>query len=217
MKKIAIFAILTVSALATSAQVKALNSEEFFPLVRKAGDATNAVPFRSVSTNREFVDGVPRIDWIQIKEALNRETRRLVQKEGEKTIEVISVGRKNYQREDGGEWREVGTPENVYLFRSIGGPHTSEYYREDMIKNGVKYNVLTWYVKEQSGRFSESKTYIAQNGRIYREESSGGTLDPKEILWDEVVEYDYDVGSMKIKAPVKFKAKPLEKLRKPSN
>lgn len=218
MKKVTLIAIFTLSALGTTAQVKSLTSGEFFPFIHKAGDSTNAVPYRSVSTNRNFVDGVPSLDWTQTKEVLNSETRRVVQKEDGKVIEVISIARKNYQRENGGAWREVGTPENVYLFRGIGGPHTSEYYYEDVIKNGVKYAVLTWYIKEQSGRFSESKTYIAPNGKIFREESRGGTVDPKVVLWDEIVEYEYDVGRIRIGAPIIPKTKSIsEGRRSPAN
>lgn len=202
MRKVAIFAIFALSPLLTIAQAKPLTSEEFFPLIHKANDATRAVPHRSVSTNRRFVDSVPSVAWIQTIEALNRETSRLVQKKDSDIIELISIGRKNFQRENGGKWREVGTPENVYLFRVIGGPHTSEYYSEIATINGRRYTVLTWYVNELAGRFSESKTYIATDGKIFRKESSGGTLDPRAILWDEVIEYVYDIGPLKIEAPI---------------
>ena len=208
MKYVTIFAILLMAPVIVLSQGEPIGREEFFRVVNHATDATNAVPYRSETKFRRLADGPPTIEWTQTKNVHDRATSHLKQTEGDIVIEVISVGRKNYQRENGGKWRVVGTPENVYLGRTIGGPHTSEFFSEDAIIDGRKYSAFTWFILEINGRYSENTTFIGPDGRIFREVSRGGTSKvirdsrQKNLVWDETTDYFYESSRKKIEAPI---------------
>ncbi|MGD9587771.1 MAG: hypothetical protein AB7Q37_08235 [Pyrinomonadaceae bacterium] len=192
------------SGISVAGQSRELPRDEFFGLLRKAGAATDAVPHRSTTTTRSFEGGVAKLDQIQTREALPNGNLRLIQKSGEEIIEVITVHNKNFQRDNGGKWRKVNTPENVMLGRTISGPYTSEYSTSQDKVNGQRVIVLTWSILLGNDQFSETKTFVASNGRIVREESRGGSVDEqKTVTWDEVVVYDYNVGSLIIRAPIR--------------
>lgn len=205
MRKVLIFAaLLLIFPLNLFGQLTELSRDRFFELVRKASTATETVPYRSTTTRRSVVETVFKVDQIQINEALPNGNRRLIQKEGGEIIEVITVNKKNYQRENGGKWRQVMIPENVTFGRTVSGPYTSEFSTAVDNHNGQKVTIFSWLIKLDSGQFSESKTFVGTNGRILREESSGGTLGKqKETTWDEAVVYDYSFRPLTIRAPIK--------------
>jgi hypothetical protein len=191
-------------------QAKAISDSKFYGAYRAALAANQTAPWKSVENGETLEGGKVVSSTKEIVEVVSWDIRHRLRSESldgkTTTSESIRIGKNYYCREDATDWKKSDGPCGSEHFRTIPADNRSEASFQNTRFNGKPFRLyeINYSYRDFDGveRFSRQKIWIGFDGRLYREESSVGTVATKETTSRYTVVYEHDLRSLKIVSPI---------------